>query len=362
MPVRRPAARPDPPGADAAARRLALIAADLGAGRSTAASRTVGEATSEEATPGTVGSAVGDAAEPWWADHTRVVARVPADGARSAGVAVPEGSGPGGSGPGGSGPGGSGPGAAMQEGAPALPVPGRHAARRRRGRPSPPAGLLPRAVRLPALGMPQVAVVAIAVALGLAVTTWWVLRDRPAPLEPVSAEPAAPLVTARAPVGGASPPLADGTESAQATSTVTVDVAGKVRRPGIVVLDAGARVTDAVAAAGGARKGVDLTPLNLARVLVDGEQVLVGAPAATLSSGAAAIPGASGGGAPGPLVNLNTAAQAELESLPQVGPVTAQAIIVWRASRGGFTSVDELLEVDGIGDKTLAQIAPHVTV
>ena len=134
------------------------------------------------------------------------------------------------------------------------------------------------------------------------------------------------------------------------------------------MLDAGARVTDALSAAGGAKRGVDLTSLNLARVLVDGEQIVVGARGAAAAGGATgAGPGAGGtpGGAPGasgPLVNLNLATQAELESLPQVGPVTAQSIIAWREQQGGFTSVDELLEVDGIGEKTLARLAPHVTV
>lgn len=351
MPVRRPAARPDPPGADAAARRLALIAADLGVARPAVASATDAEPESAVSGAGS-GAARAEAVEPWWADHTRVAVRGSGDG-QGAGVAPERGTG----------------------GAPALPVPGRHAARRRR--PGPGGALVPVAARLPGLGPHQVAVVAIAVALGLALTTWWVLRDRPGPLAPVSAEPAAPLVTGPAgapsavpsatPSAGAERAGGAGAGAAGAAgpaATVTVDVAGKVRRPGIVVLGVGARVTDAVAAAGGARKGVDLTPLNLARVLVDGEQVVVGASAAasTGSAGTAGSTGAAGGASSGPLVNLNTAGQAELETLPRVGPVTAQAIIDWRASRGGFTSVDELLEIDGIGDKTLAQIAPHVTV
>jgi len=167
---------------------------------------------------------------------------------------------------------------------------------------------------------------------------------------------------ATTPTGPPAPvPSASSGAGAPAASpgTVTVDVAGKVRRPGIVVLDAGARVTDALAAAGGARKGVDLTPLNLARVLVDGEQIVVGGPARPPAAAGAAT---GTGGAAGPLVNLNTAGQTELESLPEVGPVTAQSIIAWRDAHGGFTSVDELLEVDGIGAKTLEQITPHVTV
>jgi competence protein ComEA len=146
--------------------------------------------------------------------------------------------------------------------------------------------------------------------------------------------------------------------SAAATGQVVVDVAGKVRRPGIVTLPAGSRVQDAIRRAGGPRPGVVLTSLNLARRLVDGEQVLVGRPV---------VPGvapsaADGSPAAGALVNLNAATLSELDTLPGVGPVTAQKIIDWRTQHGTFTSVDELLEVDGIGDKTLADIAPHVTL
>ena len=137
-----------------------------------------------------------------------------------------------------------------------------------------------------------------------------------------------------------------------------VDVAGKVRRPGIAVLPAGSRVVDALKAAGGARRGVDLTSLNLARPVVDGEQILVGV------APAAGVAGSLGSPAPaaGRLVNLNTADQPTLETLPGVGPVTAEAILAWRTDNGGFTSVDELLEVDGIGEATLADLAPLVTL
>jgi competence protein ComEA len=138
---------------------------------------------------------------------------------------------------------------------------------------------------------------------------------------------------------------------------VVVDVAGKVRRPGIAVLRQGARVIDALRAAGGARPGVDLGGLNLARVLSDGEQVVVGGPtgavpASTPTSGAPVVG----------LVNINTADETALESLPEVGPVTAQSIITWRSQHGGFTSVDQLLDVDGIGDATLAKLTPYVTI
>jgi competence protein ComEA len=141
---------------------------------------------------------------------------------------------------------------------------------------------------------------------------------------------------------------------------VTVDVAGKVRRPGVTTLPAGSRVVDAIDKAGGARRQVDLTGLNLARVLVDGEQVLVGrgvTPGGLAGTASSAAPATDGA-----LVNLNTATSEQLDTLPGVGPVTAQKILDWRTAHGAFASVDELLEVDGIGEKTLADLAPHVTL
>ena len=148
--------------------------------------------------------------------------------------------------------------------------------------------------------------------------------------------------------------------SASSDAEVTVDVAGKVRRPGIAVLPPGSRVVDALEAAGGARRGVDLASLNLARPLIDGEQILVGVP---VPAGVVGSLGATPGPAEsGPLVNLNSADLAALETLPGVGPVTAGAILSWRTEHGGFTAVEELLEVDGIGDATLAELAPHVTI
>ena len=138
-----------------------------------------------------------------------------------------------------------------------------------------------------------------------------------------------------------------------------VDVAGKVRRPGIVTLPVGSRVQDAIRRAGGARPGVSLTSVNLARPLVDGEQILVGAAAVPAGVAPGAVGSTPGSGS---LVNINAAGLSELDTLPGVGPVTAQKILDWRSAHGAFTSVDELLEVDGIGDKTLADIAPHVTL
>lgn len=234
-----------------------------------------------------------------------------------------------------------------------IPAPGRHASRR----------LVDRV----AIAPPHLAVVAVLVAVAIGVTAWLVLRSQAAPVPVPDAAPApvpaaAPLVEAATPDPA---PADDGPTGAGATGAgetdaeLTVDVAGRVRRPGIAVLPAGSRVVDALEAAGGARSGVDLTALNLARPLVDGEQIVVGVPA---PAGVAASVGAPGGDAAGPLVNLNTADETTLETLPGVGPVTAAAIVGWRTEHGGFTAVEELLEVDGIGDATLAEIAPHVTI
>ncbi len=209
------------------------------------------------------------------------------------------------------------------------------------------------------LGPAQLAVVAIVVAVGLAVTCWWLVRGSADPVSELAAAPARSLVSTPAvePGGGSAAPAAG-----SIPTTVTVDVAGKVRHPGIAVLDGGARVVDALEAAGGARPGVDLTALNLARVLVDGEQVVVGEPAPSGAAAAASPAPGTPSGPPLALVNLNTATEAELDTLPEVGPVTAASILAWRDEHGGFTSVDELLEVDGIGDVTLDRVAPFVTV
>jgi competence protein ComEA len=264
-------------------------------------------------------------------------------------------------------------------GAGAAPVPGRHAHR--------PVGL-GAAVggwvqdRLPAplqgrvrLSAAHLVVVLLLVVVGLGATAWWVSRadggERPVP-SLASAPPVAgpSLVTPSAFAGGASTVGAapTGTSLAPAgpgrsptvTGSIVVDVAGKVRRPGIATLPSGSRVVDALEAAGGARRGVRLGSLNLARVLVDGEQIVVGVPAPPGVAASAASAPTSGAGIP--MVNINTASQPELEELPGVGPVTAQSILEFRAEHGTFTAVDELLEVSGIGDATLAKIAPYVTL
>ncbi len=297
----RPASRTRPGSPDreaAAARRLAMLAADLG---------------SDAGPP----APAGDEGDRWWTEHTRVVPRPTTPETEE--QAPPA--------------------------APVLPRPGRHAARR---------PLLRLTAAAPGIGTAHVAVVAVAVAVALAGTTWWLLRDRAEPLDPV---PSA-MVSSHPPRTTA-PSTPGATSTAAQEDRVTVDVAGKVRRPGIVVLAEGARVVDALEAAGGARKGVDTTGINLARVLVDGEQIVVGR---AMAAPGPPTGGTAASGAPADPVNLNLADQAELESLPQVGPVTAAAIIAWRDAHGGFSAVDQLIEVDGIGEKTLQQIAPHATV
>ncbi|WP_246856259.1 ComEA family DNA-binding protein [Nocardioides xinjiangensis] len=217
-----------------------------------------------------------------------------------------------------------------------LPVPGRHASRRMR------IGAL-------RLGPVHLAVVAVVAALAVGLASWWAVRDQ-AEVVPVAPDESAPAASPE--------PLAPISASGTPAGDLVVDVAGKVRRPGIAVLPPGSRVVDALEAAGGARRGVDLTALNLARPVVDGEQILVGvAPAAGVAGTLdAPVPGGE------QLVNLNTADQATLDTLPGVGPVTADAILSWREANGAFSSVEELLEVDGIGPATLEDLAPLVTI
>jgi competence protein ComEA len=140
---------------------------------------------------------------------------------------------------------------------------------------------------------------------------------------------------------------------------VVVDVGGRVRRPGLVTLSPGARVADALRAAGGAIRRSDLTLVDLAARVTDGELLLIGVAGAG-STGAAASTG-GGGAAAGP-VNLNSATVDQLDALPGIGPVLAQRIVDWRSANGGFRSVDDLNEVSGIGDSIFAELSPLVGV
>lgn len=217
---------------------------------------------------------------------------------------------------------------------------------------------------------------------------WWTARPIPSSTSAASMPPiAAPSVlapserTSDAPVAGGAP----GPTAQPRTPPVVVHVSGAVVAAGVVELPAGSRVVDAVDAAGGLRRRAQTGRLNLARVVRDGEQIHVpgpgdaahapaagaaslgaapngAAPGATGSSVAGpsgAMPGASGAGAP---IDLNAASAAELEALPGVGPVLAGRIVAHREAIGGFTSVDQLLEVTGIGEKTLAALRDLVVV
>jgi competence protein ComEA len=142
-----------------------------------------------------------------------------------------------------------------------------------------------------------------------------------------------------------------------------VHAAGAVVHPGVYPLPAGARVSDLLAAAGGPTPDADLDAINLAAKVSDGDRVYVPRRGEVPAAAAAGSGGVAGSGsAAGAVVNLNTASLEQLDSLPGVGPATAQAILDYRRQHGRFRSVDELLEVRGIGDAKLRQIRPRVRV
>jgi competence protein ComEA len=178
--------------------------------------------------------------------------------------------------------------------------------------------------------------------------TWW---DRPR-VEPVGGSSAA------TPTGGtAEPPTPPVGEVAETSATVVVSVVGLVARPGLVTLASGARVAEAVEAAGGLLPGTDPATVNLAAVVSDGEQISVGVPAVVDGSGAA-----PGGAASAGRVNLNTAGAADLDALPGIGPVLAQRIVEHRTRHGPFRTVDQLDDVPGIGPAIAAELAELVTL
>ncbi len=144
---------------------------------------------------------------------------------------------------------------------------------------------------------------------------------------------------------------------AEASASVFVHVSGAVARPGLYVLADGARVLDAVAAAGGFAAGADEAGVNLARPLSDGEQLHVPV-AGEVSDGGSTDGAVAGDGR----VNLNTADVAALDTLPRIGPAMAERIIQWRDANGRFTSVEDLLAVPGIGDKMLETLRDLVTI
>lgn len=148
----------------------------------------------------------------------------------------------------------------------------------------------------------------------------------------------------------------------QPSGLVVVHVVGAVRRPGVYEVPAGARVRDAVARAGGLARTADAAAINLAREVVDGEQIVV--PARGDPPPAAAAGGGGGGSGPGSggKVNINLAGVAEFDTLPGIGPVIAQRIVEYRDSNGPFAAVRDLLKVPGIGPKKFASLEPYLTV
>lgn len=265
---------------------------------------------------------------------------------------------------------------------PVVPVPGvpataTHCGGRHR-RPGPPKpailtvpvalrGVRARPRRLAVLGVMVLLVAAAAVA-GLRVA-WARSSAQPRPVAAAAHGPPEGLVARTVPPAFAT---AGATGLPTAAGVLLVHVVGQVRRPGVVRLPPGSRVQDALRAAGGSTSSADLEQLNLARPVADGEQITVLKPGEGIAPGG--VPGAGGGvpksagqgspgaGSAGGLIDLNTADATALDSLPGVGPVIAQRILDWRTQHGRFSSVDELGEVSGIGDKLMAQIGPKVRV
>ena len=145
------------------------------------------------------------------------------------------------------------------------------------------------------------------------------------------------------------------------TEELIVDVSGRVRKPGVYSLVKGSRAIDALNLAGGALPGVNLGDINLAHILFDGEQIIVGAPRVAYSSGSRSAPKAKAPTASSPL-SLNSATLAQLDTLPGIGPVMANRIFAYRKLNGPFTLLDDLKKVSGIGDATFAEISKLVRI
>lgn len=218
-----------------------------------------------------------------------------------------------------------------------------------------PAPLLRRsAAEALAFGREHLAAVVVVLLVGVAWTAYSLLQARSSP------------VAAAAPVIQASPSATpQAASSAQAPAQVVVHVIGAVRRPGVVRLAEGSRVADAITAAGGLTPAAAPGELNLAQVLADGVQLKVGTrdhPGGWIRGTAEGTPSSSQGASSGDpaKVSLNSATLEQLDTLPGIGPVTAQKILDWRKAHGRFTATSELQEVDGIGPKTYADLADHV--
>lgn len=223
--------------------------------------------------------------------------------------------------------------------------------------------------RLDTLSRGELAGLVVVIVATLAGVGLWYARSLPRPIDvATTGGPAAtvdplgvvPIVSGSPVASGApSPGASTGASASPSASALIVDVTGLVRKPGVYQFPPGARVIDAVERAGGARGGADLTLLNLAAPLVDGQQILVPKEGTAVATG-----GTTGGttGTTGGLINVNTADETALEALNGVGPVLAAAIVAYREENGSFTSVDQLEEVSGIGPSTLEELRDQVTI
>jgi competence protein ComEA len=230
-------------------------------------------------------------------------------------------------------------------------------------------------------GRRGVAALGLALVVVVAATGWWLAAGHPNAVPITATGAGSSAAAASAPsfpsqvtsVGASALPSAATTPGSPVVSpavsttagAVVVDVAGKVHRPGVYTLPSGARVYDALRAAGGVRGHAGTLTLNLAAPLQDGEQIVVGVPGVLGPTAAVPDPmsgATTGSGAPAAPVDLNTATLEQLEALPGVGPVLGQNILDWRAGHQQFTSVDQLRDVSGIGDVRLAQLRPLVTI
>jgi competence protein ComEA len=216
------------------------------------------------------------------------------------------------------------------------------------------------------LGRPAVRALAAVAAIVSLVAAFlaWQARPRVEPAGPTTGVVAPDAVGVNQPDAGVNPSGAGASVGVSAGAVLVVAVSGRVRRPGLVQLPPGARVGDALAAAGGPLPGTDMTLVNLARRVADGELIVIGVtPPPGVQLGGEPVNPA--GPAPPPataLVNLNTATSEQLQTLPGVGPVLAERILAFRVQRGGFTAVSQLRQVSGIGDARFAELKDRVTV
>lgn len=194
--------------------------------------------------------------------------------------------------------------------------------------------------------------IALVLLASLALLAWWWWQGRPRPVDVVGSTESAVSASSAA----TDQSSAESTGVPANSATVTVHVVGRVRRPGIVTLPEGARVADAIDAAGGLRDPRVASSLNLARRVVDGERIEARRGVANAESAGSAADPAMG------LVDINSADAVQLQTLPGIGPVLAGRIIAWREENGPFPSVEILGEVSGIGPAVLEGIVDLVTV